>query len=241
MPRNQSTQRQRTAQDPLALGSFDETSIRYLQGSLGATNKPGRGGYSGGALNHWFKFKLDTTAWIITAKGGGWEKWFNVSAYDINRNPIEGRAIFDDDSVSITRDGDILNPYVGHVMAASSYLYNNFDARRLDKGDSRYYPLDIGEYLLCISTTLNTPIDYALGVVIEVADPFPILLLEDYSRFLYEDISVTQDNIICDTTPNYTGAEDHEHSLTEWKTAWARERQSYEKFPDILAPLTTRP
>ena len=52
--------------------------------------------------------------------------------------------------------------------------------------------------------------------------------------------SVTN-NIICDTTPNYTGAEDHEHSLTEWKTAWSRERQAYEKFPDALIPLTTKP
>ena len=67
-----------------------------------------------------------------------------------------------------------------------------------------------------------------------------VYLTEDYSRLMYED-EPTESDIICDTTPNYTGAEDHEHSLTEWKTAWARERQSYEKFPDILAPLTTRP
>jgi hypothetical protein len=240
MARNTSTQRQRTSKDPLSLGSFDETSIRYLRGNLGGTNQPGNGGYSGGTLNHWFKFKLDTTAWIITAKGGGWEKWFNVSAYDINKNPIIGRGIFDDDSISVTRDGDIINPYVGHVMSAGSNLYNDYDARRLDKGDARYYPLDIGEYLICISSTLNTPFDYALGIVVEVADPFPVLLTEDYSRLLFED-TPDESDIICDTTPNYTGAEDHEHSLTEWKTAWARERQSYEKFPDILAPLTTRP
>jgi hypothetical protein len=125
-------------------------------------------------------------------------------------------------------------------MGAQSDLYNNFDARRLDKGDSRYYPLNIGEYLLCVSSTLNTPFDYAVGVVIEMADPFPVLLTEDYDRLLLET-TATQDNIICDTTPNYTGAEDHEHSLTEWKTAWSRERQAYEKFPDALIPLTTKP
>ena len=240
MARNQTTQRQRTAKDPLLVGTFDQTSIRYLTGKLGGTHTPRSGGYAGGSVNHWFKFKIETAAWIILTKAGGWEKWFNVSAYDINRNPIQGRAIFDDDSITITSDGEVLNPYIGHVMGAQSDLYNNFDARRLDKGDSRYYPLKIGEYLLCVSSTLNTPFDYAVGVVVEMADPFPVLLTEDYDRLLLET-TATQDNIICDTTPNYTGAEDHEHSLTEWKTAWSRERQAYEKFPDALIPLTTKP
>ena len=240
MARNQTTQRQRTAKDPLLVGTFDQTSIRYLTGKLGGTHTPQSGGYAGGSINHWFKFKIDTAAWIILTKAGGWEKWFNVSAYDMNRNPIQGRAIFDDDSITITSDGKVLNPYIGHVMGAQSDLYNNFDARRLDKGDSRYYPLNIGEYLLCVSSTLNTSFDYAVGVVIEMADPFPVLLTEDYDRLLLET-TATQDNIICDTTPNYTGAEDHEHSLTEWKTAWSRERQAYEKFPDALIPLTTKP
>ena len=240
MARNQTTQRQRTAKDPLLVGTFDETSIRYLTGKLGGTHTPQSGGYGGGAINHWFKFKIETSAWIILTKAGGWEKWFNVSAYDINRNPIQGRAIFDDDSITITYDGEVLNPYIGHVMGAQSDLYNNFNARRLDKGDSRYYPLNIGEYLLCVSSTLNTPFDYAVGVVIEMADLFPVLLTEDYDRLLLET-TATQDDIIFDTTPNYTGAEDHEHSLKEWQTAWSRERQAYEKFPDALIPLTTKP
>ena len=240
MARNQTTQRARTASNPLLVGTFDQTSIRYLTGQLGGTHVPGPGGYGGGTVNHWFKFKIETNAWIILAKGGGWEKWFNVSAYDINKNPIQGRGIFDDDSITITSDGEILNPYIGHVMGAQSDLYNNFDSRRLDKGDSRYYPLEIGEYLICISSNLNTPFNYAVGVVIEMADPYPVLLTEDYDRLLLETVA-TQDDIICDTTPNYTGAEDHEHSLTEWKTAWSRERQAYEKFPDVLVPLTTKP
>ena len=240
MSRNQTTQRQRTANNPLLVGSFDETSIRYLTGKLGATHTPGSGGYSGGTLNHWFKFKIETTAWIILTKGGGWEKWFNISAYDINRNPIVGRGIFDADSVSFNDDGTIENPYVGHIMSAGSNLYHNFDGRRLDKGDSRYYALDIGEYLLCVSSTLNTPFDYAVGVVIEIADPFPVLLTEDYDRLLFENTD-SEDDFICDTTPNYTGADSHEHSLKEWQTAWSRERQPYEKFPDILVPLTTKP
>ena len=60
MARNQVTQRQRSASDPLLLGDFDETSIRYLTGELGGKNKPITGGYGGGSLNHWFKIKLKT-------------------------------------------------------------------------------------------------------------------------------------------------------------------------------------
>ena len=240
MARSQSTQRQRTAANPLALGTFNETTLRYLTGRLGGANEVVAGGYGGGTLNHWFKFKLETTAWVITVKGGGWEKWFDVSAYDINKKPISGRGIFDADSITTLSDGSLVNPYVGHIMSAQSDLYNQYNANRLDKGDSRYYPLDVGEYLLCVSSTLNIPFDYAIGMVIEMADPFPVYLTEDFSRLMFED-EPTESDIICDTTPNYTGAEDHEHSLTEWKTAWARERQAYEKFPDIFTPLTTRP
>ena len=240
MARNQLTQRQRTASDPLPVGTFDNTSIRYLTGTLGGTSRVIKGGYGGGTNNHWFKFKITTTAWIIIAKAGGYEKYFNVSAYDINRNPIEGRAIFDADRITTTSDGTIYTPYSGTIMSSQSNLYNNFDSRRLDKGDSRYYPLEIGEYLLCVSSTLNTPFEYAVGVIVEMADPFPVLLTEDYDRLIFEN-TPNQDDIICDTTPNYTGAEDHEHSLTEWQNAWKRERQDYEKFPEVFVPLATKP
>jgi hypothetical protein len=92
---------------------------------------------------------------------------------------------------------------------------------------------------LCVSSTRNERIEYAVAIVIEVADPTPVLLLEDYSRLLYEDTE--ESFVLMDTTPNYTGAEDHEHSLTEWKTAWRRERQDYVPFPEVLVPLTTKP
>tara|TARA_B100000427_G_scaffold300764_1_gene283422 strand:+ start:195 stop:917 length:723 start_codon:yes stop_codon:yes gene_type:complete len=240
MSRNQTTQRSRTANDPLLIGTFDETSIRYLTGKLGPTNRVSSTGYGGGTYDHWFKIKIETEAWIILTKGGGSEKWFTISAYDLNKNSIVGRAIFDKDSMPSVVDGKVMNPYVGTIMSTGSDLYNNFDARRFDRGDSRYYPLDIGEYLICVSSTLSTPLDYAVGIVIEMADPFPVLLTEDYDRLIFEN-TPDQDDIICDTTVNYTGAEDHEHSLTEWKTAWSRERQPYEKFPEVLVPLTTKP
>ena len=249
MARNQVTQRQRTAQDPLLLGTFDETAIRYLQGTLGPTHQlvgradtglSSNGGFGGGTYNHWFKIKLKVPAWIIIAKGPPRPKYIQVSAYDLNQNPIEGRGIFDADSVSINNDGTVVYPYVGHVMSAQSDLYNNFDPRRADKGDDRYYPLDIGEYLICVSSTRNERLEYSVALVVEIADIQPILLLEDYTRILFEDITDESD-ILMDTTVNYSGFDDHEHSLSEWQSAWRRERQDYVRFPEVLVPLTTKP
>ncbi len=153
-----------------------------------------------------------------------------VSAYDINRNPIQGRMIFGADSITIEKDGSLFNPYVGHVMAAGSDLYNNYDPRRLDKGDDMYYPLGAGEYLICVSSTRNERLDYAVGIVVEVADPTPFILLEDFSRLLFED-TAEESSVLADVTLDYTGSEDHEHSLAEWETAWRREHQDLSIIP----------
>ena len=240
MARNQLTQRQRTANNPLLVGTFNETSIRYLKGTLGSKNKPIIGGYGGGTVNHWFKFKIDLASWIILVKAGGWEKWFTISTYDINRNPISGRAIFSSDSLKTIEDGKVYHPYSGHIMGSQSDLYNQYDSSRLDKGDSRYSPLEPGEYLLCVSSTLNTPFEYEVGVVIEISDLNPVLLLEDYDRLRYETITELDDFLV-DTPEGYTGADSHDHSLSEWKIAWKRERQADQKFPEVLVPLTTKP
>ena len=240
MARNQLTQRQRTVQDPLPIGSFVQTSIRYLRGTLGSLHKVNNGGYGGGTFNHWFKVKLETPGWIIIANGSVKPKFIKVSAYDLNKNPIEGRAIFQADSIDqfSTIDGSRQYPYLGTVQGSQSDVYNTFDAKRLDRGDDRYFTLPIGEYLICISSVRNEPVEYAIGVVIEISDPFPLLLTEDFSRLIYED-TATQDSIICDTTANFTGDDTHDHSLTEWKTAWSRERQENEPFPEFLTTYTT--
>jgi hypothetical protein len=81
-------------------------------------------------------------------------------------------------------------------------------------------------------------LDYSLGIVIEVADISPFLLLEDYSFFLFEDGT---DLILCDLSDTFTGFEEHEHSLSEWKAAWNREHPPDVKFPDVFIPLATRP
>ena len=235
---SQIQQRQRTVQDPLLIGSFTQTSIRYLRGSLGSTHQVNRGGYGGGTTNHWFKVKLETAGWIIIANGSVKPKFINVSAYDLNRNPIEGRAIFQADSIDqFSSEGVRQYPYLGTVQGAQSDSYHTFDARRLDRGDDRYFALPVGEYLICISSVRNEPVDYSVGVVVEISDPFPVLLLEDFTRLLFEDTDIS--NIVCDTTPNFTGDDAHDHSLTEWKSAWSRERQADEPFPEFLTAYTT--
>jgi len=235
---SQRPQRQRTSNDPLPLGSFSSTSIRLLTGNLGPVYRPNRGGYGGGSFNHWFKVKLETAGWIIIANGSTKPKFINVSAYDLNKNPIEGRAIFQADSIDqFNSDGVRQYPYLGTVQGAQSDSYHTFDARRLDRGDDRYFALPVGEYLICISSVRNEPVDYSVGVVVEISDPFPVLLLEDFTRLLFEDTDIS--NIVCDTTPNFTGDDAHDHSLTEWKSAWSRERQENEPFPEFLTAYTT--
>jgi hypothetical protein len=82
---------------------------------LGPKNKVVSGGYGGGTYNHWFRIDISADAWIILAKGGRNPNYINVSAYDLNLTPIEGRNPFDKDSIPETIDGKVYYPYVGHV------------------------------------------------------------------------------------------------------------------------------
>lgn len=179
MTRSQEAQRQRTQNNPLVLGSFDTTSLKYLKGRLGPlnqlvgradTSQQSNGGFGGGTYNHWFQVNLKEPAWIIVAKAGPRPNYIQTSVYDLNKQPIEGQGIFQDDSVEITNGTNTFYPYFATTMGAQSDLYNTFDAGRLDRGDERYYPLTTGGYLLCISTTRNELLDYEVGLVVE----FPI-------------------------------------------------------------------
>ena len=297
-------QRQRTQDNPLNLGTFDTTSLRYLKGSLGPqnkvigyrdTNQTSNGGFGGGTYNHWFKITLASPAWIITAKGPPRPQYIQVSAYSLDQIPIEGRGIFDADSFPQNNDGTIYYPYVGHVMGAQSNLYNTFAIRRIDRGDDRYFTLNPGSYLLCVSTTRNEPLDYELGLVVEIEDIDPELLLETGGQnyFFYENgldltntlvigpdffvnyslpsgvngytnilamidsgvtvtipfgsewfidndtVTASEDFILLDKTENYTGQDEHQHSLSEWQLAWQRDHQQDNRFPDVFIPLTT--
>ena len=219
MTRSQEAQRQRTQNNPLVLGSFDTTSLKYLKGRIGPlnqlvgradTSQQSNGGFGGGTYNHWFQVNLKTPAWIIVVKAGPKPNYIQTSVYDLNKQPIEGRGVFQDDSVEITNGATTFYPYFATTMGAQSDLYNTFDINRLDRGDERYYPLDAGGYLLCISTTRNELLDYEVGLVIEFPttemfianeyeDEISLLLQEteiDFSRTIDVTSPVTVNTII---------------------------------------------
>ncbi len=188
MSRSALSQSQRTQNDPLLLGTFSQTTLRYLKGTLGAQYKPiGRadtrqisnGGIGGGTYNHWFQVNLTEPAWIILTKGPPRPKYIQVSAYDLNKTPIQGDPIFGADSVTTQTNGTMYIPYLDTVMSVQSDLYNTFDRLRLDRGDDRYYPLETGSYLICVSSTRNEPLAYELGVVIEFPTDEAFFELED--------------------------------------------------------------
>ena len=179
MSRSSVSQPQRTQNNPLSLGTFSQTSLRYLKGTLGPqwkvvgradTNQTSNGGIGGGTFNHWFVVTLAEPGWIILTKGPPRPKYIQVSAYDLEKNPIQGNPIFDADSVQIDTNGSTYIPYLDTVMSAQSDLYNTYMRNRLDRGDDRYYPLSAGSYLICVSSTRNETLEYELGVVIE----FPV-------------------------------------------------------------------
>jgi hypothetical protein len=121
-----------------------------------------------------------------------------VSAYDLNKNPIEGQGIFQGDSVSTTSVTEgTYYPYIDHTMGAPSDLYNTFDPNALGRGDDRYFALGVGSYLLCVSTTRNELLNYTLGLIIEIAITEMFLLLEDLDvSFLTQETLIDSDNTI---------------------------------------------
>ncbi len=189
-------QSQRSISNPLVLGTFSTLSLRYLKGRLGPQNKvvgradtntQSNGGFGGGTYNHWFRINLERPAWIIAKKGPPRPNYIQISAYDLNQTPIQGRAIFEADSIEngLRENGEVYIPYLNTVMQAQSDLYNTYSRIRLDHGDDRYYPLPAGGYLLCISTTRNEPLDYEVGVVIEFPATQVLMELEDSDGSLF--------------------------------------------------------
>jgi len=186
---SQTNQRQRTKDNPLVLGNFGELSLRYLTGALGPLNQVGLNGYGGGTYNHWFQINLQSPGWIIVVKDGPRPNYIQTSMYDLNQVPIVGLPIFQEDSIhqgtSLTTE-EAYFPYLAASMSTQSDLYNTFSRIRLDRGDDRYYPLQAGSYLLCISSTRNERLDYNVGLVIEFAAVEYLLALEDFTLFLQE-------------------------------------------------------
>lgn len=199
------SQRDRSLYNPLFLGKFSQTSLRLLQGTLGprseliGANVPGFAGFQGGygreTYNNWFKVELTRPAWIILIKAGSVLPTENSIAtqnrrnynnsrymfgvYDINRIPIEGRSIIE-------------NPFEfrGQVEGNQADLYNTYNFNRQDKGDDRFFQLEAGQYLICISAVRNELFEYAAGLVIEFqqpADDIFILTEDNEQSFLLQE------------------------------------------------------
>ena len=332
-------QRNNNSRRALYLGEFEETSIRVLRGTLGPeydlvgesqriralrNSNEGGGGFGGGSMNHWFRVKLASPAWIMMIKMGVAMEGHNdydaddnlttrrelgqkndfiqLSAFDLNRAPIEGRPIFQAEAIATPQGKRFFYPYFGTVAGAASDLYNTgaFDQYRFDKGDDMFFPLEAGEYLLVVSSTLSNKCKYAVGLVIEFP-PTEISFLQEqgFPDFIVQENAVTRDQvrviqpvesgdftitntelaitpppgetalitpaeatievggawitnqpavdfderdgffrIICDFTE---GAIDsfHDHSLSDWRKAWAREGRNtplpvvFEQFTNV--------
>lgn len=212
MSRSSTSQPQRTQNNPLVLGTFSSTSLRYLHGSLGPknqvvgradTNTQSNGGFGGGTYNHWFQVNLSKPGWIIVTKGPPRPKYIQVSTYELDKTPIQGEAIFDADSVTITSNGEVYIPYLDTVMSTQSDLYNYFSRMRLDRGDERYYPLEAGSYLICVATTRNEPLNYEVGVVIEFPTTEGFFELEDSDgSFVLQETDNTTESVVSPVTVN---------------------------------------
>ena len=217
-------QRERSQNNPLNLGTFSTTSLRMLKGSLGAKNEIITGGYGRETYNHWFQVTLASEAWIILFKASSalttgnstlstrkspLTTRYSISVYDQNKNPIQGRNIFQADSalVPASRDGfhtSFSNSYTGQVMAAQSDLYNTSSATRADEGDDRYFPLGAGNYLICVSAERNEAFQYGVGLVVEFQTPQDELffLCEDTSEITYLITENDLNSAVVEFVPN---------------------------------------
>ena len=224
-------------------------SVRCLTGILGPqnkvvgyrdTNQSSNGGFGGGTYNHWFRINLTAPAWIILVKGPPRPQYIQLEVYELDQTPIQARPILQADTINATaNNGNTYQPFDRHVANSQSYLYNNSDLARIDQGNNMYFPLGAGGYLLCISSTRNEPLDYSVGIIVEFADLAPLLALEagigDLLTF------ENNDNILLDITPNYSQQDEHEHSLSEWVSAWQRDHQHDDAFPSFLSSIPTLP
>ena len=297
-------QSQRSVSNPLVLGTFSSTALRYLKGTLKQEYQIQENGYGGGTYNHWFQVNLAQPGWIVVTKAAlPKPQYLQISTYDLNKTPIQGQAIFDADSIEdgLNRAGEVYIPYLDHMMSRQSDLYNTYSRWRLDRGDDRYYELQAGSYLICISSTRNEPLNYEVGVVIEFPptefefaledeNNVALLLKEtaiDFTKTINIESPVTADitigsnpdlpnafsELTCTVNSGVTvtvnsgstwligeqvpSAQDpefvvllepvdgyvdtiHDHSLSEWRTAWESQHQQDDRFPAVFAPLTNR-
>ena len=187
------SQRQRSQYNPLNLGTFEQTSLRLLTGSLGMRSQIIQGGYGNYTYNHWFQVTLAEPAWIILLKAGSnlstspvtssnvlqnIDDRFDVSVYAQDYSPIQGRTILEEPE-----------SFFGYVAGAESDLYNTFNPKLSTKGNETFYELTPGKYLICVSATCNEAFNYSLGLVVEFpsADDNFILTEDQDTGFVLQE------------------------------------------------------
>ena len=195
------SQRQRSQSNPLNLGTFDQTTLRLLTGSLGMRSRLIKGGYGDYTYNHWFQITLPKPAWIILVKAGtelitspasatsrfdNVDSRFDFAVYAQDFSPIEGRSVLQEPE-----------RFYGYVAGAQSDLYNTFNPKLDSKGNEMFYELTPGNYLVCVSAIRNEAFDYALGLVVEFAD-------NEENFILTEDQSVSSTSFVLQETFNAT-------------------------------------
>ena len=195
------SQRQRSQSNPLNLGTFDQTTLRLLTGSLGMRSRLIKGGYGDYTYNHWFQITLPKPAWIILVKAGtelitspasttsrfdNIDSRFDFAVYAQDFSPIEGRSVLQEPE-----------RFYGYVAGAQSDLYNTFNPKLDSKGNEMFYELTPGNYLVCVSAIRNEAFDYALGLVVEFAD-------NEENFILTEDQSVSSTNFVLQEAFNAT-------------------------------------
>ena len=182
---NSTSQRQRNQFNPLNLGTFDQTSLRVLQGTLGMRSEIIQGGYGRDTYNHWYSIKLAKKGYLLLFKAGTKlatsnlvaadvgnqyvNDRFMVAAYDQNRNPLFPLPILQQPEI-----------YFGQVAPVQGPTMNTVVPYRFEEGNELYYELQPGRYLICVSATCNELSDFGVGLAIEFPTPSEqFILLED--------------------------------------------------------------
>ena len=229
------SQRERSKNNPLNLGTFSQTSLRLLIGSLGPKSEIIEGGYGNNTYNHWFQINLNSRAWIIAIKagsilstesldpaknGGRVEKSrFHIAFYNQNKTPIQQQYI-----------NEYGSNYWRYVANSQSDLYNTTG----ETNDERFILLEKGSYLLCISAMRNEAMKYAVGLVVQFPSIGVSSLLTEDNQDNQETFFIQEDDniIMLDSTEEWDIL-NQDSNLIDWRAAWARENPG--QFPAFFA------
>jgi hypothetical protein len=171
------SQRTKSYHNPLHLGVFGETSIRYLQGRLGAENKGQAGfrstndGTANAFMNVWFMLSLTKESYLILIKENERQRRnYNVSVYRQDQEHNQLSYPF--------KLNEADNFYNSVVAGSTSDLYNIIDdqSELKDKNRTSLYPLPPGNYVINISTQRWDMFRYGVYLIIEA--PFQTGYLE---------------------------------------------------------------